>query len=398
MLGLYGLIFAWLAQFVVAMWFAWRFPRDLGKPLSPESEPPVVVVTPVKGAGPDLPGFVARLRSFSYSDYTVVAVVESEADPAFAVLQEAARGEGAPMSVLVAGLAETEGQKNHNIRHAIAHLGPDPQIVAFVDADTLPQRDWLTRLVRPLVRDPDIAAVTGHRWIVPRGDDLPSAIVAAANASLLTLPRLWSVCWGGTLAMRRETLEAIDLRRGLSGAVVDDVLITLILHEHGLRVFTPKGLVVISPVEHSWASAFAFIRRQHMFVRFYLPGSWITALVMLTGPILAALAAAALAFTGDRLAIAVLAAAIGLGQLRVYLRARIARRLWGLDGDALNARTRFAERWLAPVWICFHAAAAWAAGWSRQIRWAGVVYEVRGRNETRILSHGGRPSESGMTT
>ena len=158
---LYGLMFAWMAQFAIAMWFAWRFPAEIGRALSREREPPVAVVAPVKGAGPDLADFVARLRSFAYSDYSVLAVVEAEADPAYAALLVAARGEGAPMTVRVAGLSEARGQKVHNLLHALAHLGPRPEIVAFVDADTLPSKDWLTRLVRPLVREQEIAAVTG---------------------------------------------------------------------------------------------------------------------------------------------------------------------------------------------------------------------------------------------
>lgn len=379
---------AWLAQFAIAMWFAWRFPAEIGRALSREREPPVVVVTPVKGAGPDLADFVTRLRSFSYSDYSVAAVVESEADPAYAALLAAARGEGAPMTVRVAGLSETRGQKVHNLLHALDHLGPGPEIVAFVDADTLPARDWLTRLVRPLVREPEIAAVTGHRWIVPKGDDLPSAVVAAANASLLTLPRLWSVCWGGTLAMRRETIEAMHLPVALGGAVVDDVQITNFLQDRGLRILTPKELVVISPVRHDWASAFAFARRQYMFARFYIPISWAVGLVILTLPIMAATVAVALALQGNVVAVGALVAAVVLSQIRVTLRARIVRRLWAPEGDRLQARTRFVERWLPPLWITFHAAAAWSAAWSRRIRWAGVVYEVRGRNETRVVSRG----------
>ena len=73
-------------------------------------------------------------------------------------------------------------------------------------------------------------------------------------------------------------------------------------------------------------------------------------------PVVAGATAIVLACQGDILAIGVLIAAAVLAQVRVVLRARIARRLWGQEGDRFQARTRFVEQWLPPLWIVFHAA------------------------------------------
>ena len=375
---LYALMAAWLVVHVGALVFAWLFQRGLGSPVTSETEPPVTIIAPVKGDGSLLRPFLARLRTLAYSDYRILAVVESDDDPAASLLRDEAGQEGAPLDVTVAGLAETEGQKVHNLRHALAQLDARTQIVAFIDADTMPLSDWLTRLVRPLTREPDIAAVTGYRWIVPEGRDLPSAVVAAANCSLVSLPRPWSICWGGTLALRRSTVDELDLRGRLAGAVVDDVQLTRILAEAGLRVLTPRGLILLSPVRHSWRSAFAFARRQYVLVRWYLPGSWAFAL-------LAAPAALALALRGDRVALVVLAAAIVLGQVRVVLRGRIADGLWGQAGRSLYDRHRRVDRWLPPLWIAFHAASIWASIGVRRLWWSGILYEIGGRTLTRVL-------------
>lgn len=389
----------WLTHLAGALWFAWRFARGLGAQLPAVEEVPATVVAPVKGAGPDLPDFVRRLRHLAYADYRVVAVVESDDDPAVPILRAgAAAPGGAAMEVLTAGLARARGQKVHNLLHALDRLDDRTEIVAFVDADTLPEPDWLTRLARPLLRDRTVAASTGHRWIVPRGDDLPSAVVAAAGASLLTLPRMWDIAWGGTLAMRRDTLDLLDLGTSLGGAVVDDCAITRLLRARGARIFTSRELVVRSPVEHSWSSAFAFARRQHMFVRFYLPAFRWTSLAALTLPVVAGASAVVLALSGDPAAAAVLAVAAALGQVRSILRDRIRDRLWGPAAGALPRRARRVERWMAPVWVTFHAAAAWSAGVSRHLRWAGVVYRVVGHNETRIVSRQPPPKAASRTT
>lgn len=381
----YALIAAWLVVHAGALWFGWLFQRGLGSPVATETEPPVTIVAPVKGDGPLLRPFLACLRTLDYSDYRILAVVESETDPAAAILCAEAGRPGAPLRVCVAGLAETEGQKVHNLRHALGELDAVTAIVAFIDADTLPRPDWLARLVRPLEREPEIAAVTGYRWIVPEGRDLPSAIVAAANCSLVSLPRPWPICWGGTLALRRASVDRLDLRGTLAGAVVDDVHLTRILAEAGLRVLTPRGLILLSPVRHDWSSAFAFARRQYVLVRWYLPLSWAVALVLTTLPLLAASLALALAAGGDRVAVAALAAAVLMGQLRVVVRGRIAEELWGEEGRRLYDRHRRVDRWCAPLWTAFHAASVWASIGVRRLWWSGILYEIGGRTRTRVL-------------
>lgn len=383
---LYALMAAWLVVHAGALCFAWLFQRGLGSPVTTETEPPVTVVVPVKGDGELLQPFLDRLRTLSYSAYRILAVVESEDDPAASLLRSEATRPGAPLRVTVAGLAETEGQKVHNLRHALGELDPACEIVAFIDADTLPAPDWLTRLVRPLEREPDVAAVTGYRWIVPDGRDLPSAVVAAANASLVSLPRPWPICWGGTLALRRATIERFDLRGRLAGAVVDDVHLTRILAAEGLRVLTPRGLTLLSPVRHTWSSAFAFARRQYVLVRWYLPGSWALALVLTSLPVVAAPVAVGLALAGDVTAWAALAAAVAMAQVRVALRSRITRALWGPDGKGIYDRQKPVDRWCAPLWVAFHAASVWASIGVRQLWWAGILYEIGGRTRTRVLS------------
>ena len=131
--------------------------------------------------------------------------------------QEAEESErpGAPLHTVVAGQSGRTGQKVWNLLAALDAIEASDEIVAFVDADTLPAPEWLARLVAALVNT-GREAVTGYRWIIPADNRVSSAIVAAANASVVTVPRLPSIinhCWGGTMAMRRTTLERIDIRR-----------------------------------------------------------------------------------------------------------------------------------------------------------------------------------------
>ncbi len=383
---LYCVIGTWLLLLGGAVFFAGRFGSDLGRPVAPGAAPRAVVIVAVKGASPFLPRFLSLLRAQAYAGYRVVASVEAADDPAMPHLRAACAGPGAPLTIVVAGQATRQGQKVQNLLRALDEIGPGDEIVAFIDADTLPLPDWLPRLVQPLANG-SADVVTGYRWLMPVDGGWPSAVVAAANASVVTLPRVWHVLWGGTMGMHRNTIERLDLRRELTGAIVDDVHMTRLCHRQALRITRPRDLLLASPVRHSWQSALAFGRRQYLFIRWYFPGLWAVAAVMLTLPVLATTTAIVLALRGDPVAIGALALACALAQLRARYRARIVSRLWGGSPLAAQLRPLWADRWLAPVWLPFHAACLWSAALSRRMWWAGYHYEFRGYNEVRVLAH-----------
>ncbi len=388
----YGIIAVWLVQLGGGVVMAWRFQRSIGNHVALEREPEVLVVTPVKGASRHLAGFAAALRAQRYGRYRILAVVEAESDPAVPILRAAAEGPGAPLEVAVAGLAVDEGQKVHNLIHALDRVEARDEVVAFVDADTQPQPDWLLRLVEPLTRG-GIDVVTGHRWLLPVRGDLPSALTAAAVNALVGALRIWDVVWGGTWALRRATIERIDLRDRWRGSISDDMHLTRIVREHGLRVLAPRTLIVPSPVEHSFRSALAFGRRQYFFMRWYLPKVWCVGALTASLSLVAGTGTLVLALAGDRFAISALALGFALGQARASVRGRIVDKAWGADARRAYAATAdWAVRWLAPAWIALHAAAAWSTLASRRVAWSGVVYELRGYRETRIVSRASRPA------
>ncbi len=383
---IYGLIAIWLVLLAGAVSVAWQFQRGIGNRIELAEEPQVVVIAPVKGKTRHLDGFVSRLRTQRYGRYRIVAVVEAETDPAIPVLRAAAEGAGAPLTITVAGLSVDEGQKVHNLIHALDRIGAGDEIVAFIDADTQPPPDWLLRLVEPLTRG-GIDVVTGHRWLTPVNGDLASAFTAAATNGLVGALKIFDVVWGGTCAMRRATIERIGLRDRWRGSIVDDVHLTRFLHEHGLRLLTPRSLIVPSPIEHSYRSAFTFGRRQYKFVGWYLPRIWWIGTAMTTLPLVAGTCALGLALQGDRFAILAVALALVLGQARASVRLMIVRKTFDDEAQRdYRATADAAVRWLAPFWIAFHAAVAWSTLFSRRLVWAGVVYEYLGHGQTRIVS------------
>ncbi|MGH6858089.1 MAG: glycosyltransferase, partial [Methylocella sp.] len=297
-----GVLFvAWIVIALVNTVSAWRYTWGLPLAEIPGTTPPAAVIVAVKNASDVSRAFFGRLRHQAYPDYRIIAAVESEEDPAFAMVTEESKRPGASLRTVVAGQSEQTGQKVWNLLAALDAIEDRDEIVVFVDADTLPEPEWLSRLVAALVntgRD----AVTGYRWIIPADNRVSSAVVAAANASVVTVPRLPAIinhCWGGTMAMRRRTLERINIRRYWAGAISDDAQMTRAFKEAGYPVYSPRQSLLLSPVAMSWSEALSFGRRQYRILWLHSPDLWALAGLGTLFPIAAAIAALSMALQGS---------------------------------------------------------------------------------------------------
>ncbi len=392
------LVAAWIAIAIANTVSAWRYTWGLPLTEVPGTTPPVVVVVAVKNASDLSRAFFGRLRHQAYPDYRIIAAVESEEDPAFAMAMEESKRPGALLRTVVAGQSGRTGQKVWNLLAALDAIEPSDEIVAFVDADTLPAPEWLSRLVAALVntgRD----AVTGYRWIIPADNRVSSAIVAAANASIVTVPRLPSIinhCWGGTMAMRRTTLERIDIRRYWTGAISDDAQMTRAFESAGYEVHSPRQILLLSPVAMSWREALSFGRRQYRILWLYSRDLWALAALGTLFPIAAALTALSMALQGSILATVLIGVSLVLGEIRYQCRRKIVFALWGEATTAGQPTYWRVERWLRPFWWSFHAVCVFSALGSRHIRWAGIDYWVRGPQDVEVSRPPtAQPSKSG---
>lgn len=378
---------AWMAIALLNTVAAYRYPQGLPFPEIPEARPPAAVIVAVKGASELSRLFFQRLRQQSYPGYRIIAAVESRDDPAFAMIREAAKGKGAPLQIVVAGLAERTGQKVHNLLAALEALQRRDEIVAFIDADTLPGAEWLSQLVASLAF-PGRDAITGYRWIIPADGRLSSAVAAAANASLVTLPRLPFIknhCWGGTMAMRQEILERIAIRSYWSGALSDDAQMTRAFNHAAIPVHSPRQSLLLSPVSMNWLEALSFGRRQYRIIWLHDKGLWALAAIGTALPAAAGTAAVLMALQGSLAAGILIAVSLVLGEVRYVSRRRIVAALWGEEAIAGQKTYWRVERWLRPLWLSFHAVCVLTAPFSRRISWAGIDYLVRGPQEVIVL-------------
>jgi hypothetical protein len=381
------LLIPWLVVMILTTLAVWRYTWGLPLNEIPKATPRVAVIVPIKSASEATAAFLHALRHQDYPDYRIIAAVESEHDPAFALLQREAGLPGAAITICVAGLAHRSGQKIHNLLSALDWLEPADEIVAFTDADTLPQPLWLSRLIAGIV-NAGRPVVTGYRWMIPADSRLSSAVVAAANGSIATLlrvPYVANACWGGTMVMPQTMLERIDIRRYWEGAILDDLQMTRALRDHKVMIFSPRQSLLLSPVAMSWREAFAFGRRQYQLVLTHDPDLWLLAALGTAVPALSFAIAMALLVQGSIFALCVLALAGGLGAVRTSLRQQVVTALWGDELASGLAGFWRIDRWLRPLWWGFHAVCVFSALGSRRITWAGVDYIVRAPQDIDVI-------------
>jgi len=368
----------WCLQNILATYAAAAYRRRLALTETPGLQPNVAVILPVRGAQ-NLTLHLELLRAQRYRRYRIIASVESASDPAFAILVAAASRPGPPLELVVAGHAVEGGQKVWNQLAALARLEPDDDVVAFIDADTLPTPQWLLRLVNALNSGRPLA--TGYRWMTPADDRWSSCCLAAANDAVAAFPRGFlslTIVWGGSVAVRRETLTAIRIKDFWRGAISDDLQMAKALRQTGLAAYAPRHGLLLTPVSCSWREFLSFGLRQYRFVWIHQPKVWAFALACLWGPpVFLALAAPGLVngAVGAWLGFALI---VALGEVRGRIRRDIQRSLWPELHGARDARRWRAERWLRPVWQLVHALSVAAAPLSRTIDWAGVRYRVNG--------------------
>ncbi len=378
----------WLAAQVVSVIAVIGFCVGIGRQAPSSRQPAVAVIVAVKGRDVQFDPFAESLFDQDYANYRVIFAVESDHDPAVAAIEAWRQRVGDRVMLVVAGLANDEGQKTANLRAAVSRLTPRDEVLVLADADIVADRSWIRHLVAPLMAgDADI--VSGFTWVVV-ADRRPSTfLLASMSAGLSTFPRFpfLNAAWGGSTAMLRRTFEELGIAKAWRGTLSDDLQLTAIAQRAGCRIAAPPE-VLPRTLAHTagFAAVAAQARRWYMLVRVYVP---VTYALMLAGTsFLAAgwLAGAAGAAMADPVALAVVAAAFGCAVLRDFSRGLVVARIWGRAGVAENLAFLLANPLITPLASLCNAGFAWSALMMRRTTWAGITYELRAPQQVKILS------------
>jgi ceramide glucosyltransferase len=328
--------------------------------------PPVTILKPVCG---DEPSLYENLKSFcdqEYPAFQVVFGVRHPSDPAVAVVERILQEHPERDIRLVVNDRVWGGNyKASNLANMYEAAKHDLLVVA--DSDMRVDPSYLASIVGPVL-DPAVGAVTClysgrpgrgvwsalgamfvNEWFIP------AALVARAG-------NVVPLCFGSTMALRRDVLEAIGGFAALADHLADDYVLGALVKARGLRIELSSYVVENVITEPSLSALFLHELRWARTVRSVQPLGYSLSFVTYTLPVSFLYLVLS---AGSPLAGAVFAAAAAL---RLVAHA-VSRRTLGVKGPW--------RPWLVPARDAL-CAAVWAASFfGRTVRWRGQEISVR---------------------
>jgi ceramide glucosyltransferase len=253
------------------------------QPDAPGWCPPVTVLKPLCGLEPLLED---NLRSFcrqEYPEYEVVFGVQAADDPAVGVVERlAGEGHRCRLELVVDTRLSGPNAKVSNLANMHEHAKHD--VVVVSDSDMRVDPGWLARAVGPLA-DPSVGLVT----CLYRGRALvgPPSVLGAMYVNEWFVPAVLVAArfgrgpfgFGSTLALRRETLEAVGGFRALTEYVADDYMLAALVARRGQRIVLSGTVVELIVSEPGLAGVFAHELRWARVVRSVRPLGWALSLL-----------------------------------------------------------------------------------------------------------------------
>ncbi len=397
------LLTAGLATFMAVQWIlVRRFEKYVAHNKAPDEiaafQPAVAVVLCARGADPHLEACLIALAQQDWPDYRVVFVTDHAQDPAVEVFHSVQKAKA--MDRIEHWVAGEHGLdrslKCNSLAWACERLDSRHDVIALIDADVVPESQWLRRLMSPL-SEPSVAASFGMRWFEPLSPRIGSQVRAIWNAAAIVQMQAYSIAWGGSLAIRRQALEKCGLLDRWRRSLFEDVMIAPLLAKEGLATRMCRDLVVVSQESTILASAARWMTRQLLDVKLYHP-SW--PLVFLHGLLTGILPSAVLVlgivyFLVGRWGLGALCLVLffGFQALNIALLRRIEKSVSAarqFDSAADHGPTNRGDwfMWmLLPITQMTHLAAAIGAAIKRRITWRGVAYEFRGGQIVRLREY-----------
>jgi cellulose synthase/poly-beta-1,6-N-acetylglucosamine synthase-like glycosyltransferase len=387
-----------MAMVLIHMVIAYRVLKSLSHcpqpPYPDEKCPKAMVVMCLRGSDPFLEATLRSIFAQDYPHYVVKLIVDSVHDTAWGIVHRIKEELHASHVTIQPHLKRRAGcsLKCGSQIEALETIDPSIEMLAFLDADTVPHATWLRELAAAL-NQPGVGAATGGRWYAPEAATPGAVMRYLWNVAAQALMTELHIAWGGTLAFRREVFDQLKLADRWSKAICEDTMTQDALREMNLKVQFVPTLMMVNREDISVNSFRRWVTRQLLNMRLYHSNWWFVLLhglsvfVVVEGSLIFSLVAALRGYGNEALL------AIGAA---VLFQSTLCLLLFLLERAVLNLsrpRRRLWGAWwvwaLIPVWMLFvQTMNLWCvlrAQFTRRIEWRGVTYEVLSPFHIRIV-------------
>lgn len=368
-----------------------HFKAELGKPPA-NFTPFATVIAPCKGLDEGLAENLTALLDQAYPSYEVLFVVDHESDPAVQIIEAISRETAKTAKLVVARKATNSSQKVKNLREAVLHADDRSEVFVFVDSDARPNREWLRAIVAPL-EDENVGAATGYRWFFSPRFSIAGELRSSWNASIasaLGSNTDSNFCWGGSMAIRRDTFEELEIRDRWKGTLSDDFAVTRAMNAAGKAIYFVPQALTPSIESCTVGELFEFTNRQMKITRVYAPKLWKLSFFGSALFSLTMIWSVVLLFTSNLVSLQWAAAAVTLtlvsicSVVKAFLRLKAVRLALPSYVKEIDRQSlpQLAFWLLTPGIFLINSAAALI---STRIKWRGIEYLMVSPTETRLI-------------
>ncbi|MDG1895563.1 MAG: glycosyltransferase family 2 protein [Fuerstiella sp.] len=232
--------------------------------------PHVGIIMSLRGADPFLERCLRGLMSLDYPSHEIRIVIDSEIDPAFAIVDRVRREMGAENVVLeiLDVCQHTSSLKNSALVQGINGCSEQCEVYAWIDADTVPDPGWLRSLVAPL-QEESVGAACGIRWYSPPTTTVANYVRHLWNSAAVLQMVALGIGWGGAFAIRKSVYEELKLEQKWERALFEDTLASNELLLRGQRIVFVTACTMPNAESATMKWCTNFVTRQLQGLRYY---------------------------------------------------------------------------------------------------------------------------------
>ncbi|MGC8529449.1 MAG: glycosyltransferase [Leptospirillia bacterium] len=240
-----GLLGAFLGVIfdVVALFGADRLLRSRQDIWMPDGAlPPVVMIKPVRGLDHGARDNYLSFIQQDYPSFLIFFTVDSSADPAVPLIRDLEREFPDRVKLVVVSERTGQNRKMNKVAAVAREILSSSSYILVNDSDIRVPPSYLREIMRPMLADPKVGAVTCMQRGIPEGgfpsrlaalmlnsEAIPQGLVAYA---LLPLTYLY----GPTMLFSAEALRSIGGFDAMKDYLADDYHLGRLIHEKGYRI------------------------------------------------------------------------------------------------------------------------------------------------------------------
>lgn len=269
-------VIALIAEYVVLRYTSAHLARSRELSIASRSGSEVehaCIVLCMKGVDPFTRRTLQLICQQDHPNYSVLIVLDTAEDEAREIVEQVNEELiGVPLRwTILEDVLPTCSRKLSSLNQAFNSLPEETTYVVNIDADVVPERDWLTKLTTTLDA-PNVGIATAIRRYLPDEPKYAAMVRAFWSCFATNWTLRCHIAWGGSLAIHRKTLDIPELREQIRNGFSEDTILSDFVVAQGKEVRVVPEIVEPNREECSFLTLFNFLRRQLFAVKMHHRG------------------------------------------------------------------------------------------------------------------------------